>query len=69
MGKIVIDSAIQAGVEHMIHASLPYATKLTNGKVPMISFDGMSIYTELLAVNLQDPTSISSPWMIINIII
>lgn len=40
MGKNVVDSAINAGVSYMIHASLPSASKLTNGKVPMVSFDG-----------------------------
>ena len=40
MGKNVIDSAVESGVKHIVHASLPYASELTQGKVPMISFDG-----------------------------
>lgn len=40
MTKGVIDAAVRAGVKHIIHASLPYASQLTGGKVPLISFDG-----------------------------
>lgn len=40
MGRIVLDAAERAGVQHVVHASLPAATKLTDGKVPMVAFDG-----------------------------
>jgi hypothetical protein len=35
-----MDSAIRAGVKHMVFASLPHASKLTNGKMSVVSFDG-----------------------------
>ncbi|KAJ3550033.1 hypothetical protein NM208_g205 [Fusarium decemcellulare] len=40
MGKTVIDAAVKAGVKHAVHASLPAASKLTDGKVPLLAFDG-----------------------------
>ncbi|KAF4462139.1 hypothetical protein FALBO_11054 [Fusarium albosuccineum] len=40
MGKTVIDAAVKAGVKHAVHASLLAASKLTNGKVPLLAFDG-----------------------------
>ena len=40
MGKIIIDAAVKPGVKHAVHASLPAASKLTNGKVPVLAFDG-----------------------------
>lgn len=42
MTKNVMDSAIRAGVKHIVYASLPYASELTGGKMPMVAFDGMS---------------------------
>ncbi|OAL28906.1 hypothetical protein AYO22_02342 [Fonsecaea multimorphosa] len=39
MTKNVMDSAIRAGVKHIIFASLPPASNLTQGKMPMVSFD------------------------------
>jgi hypothetical protein len=44
MGKTVIDSAVKAGVKHAVHASLPAASKMTNGKVPLLAFDGKSMF-------------------------
>lgn len=40
MGKIIIDVAVQTGVKHAVHASLPAASKLTNLEVPLLAFDG-----------------------------
>lgn len=40
MGKIIVDAAVTAGVRHVVHASLPYSSKLTDGQVSLISFDG-----------------------------
>ncbi|KAJ4252744.1 hypothetical protein NW762_010650 [Fusarium torreyae] len=39
MGKITVNAAVEAGVKHAVHASLPAATKLTGGKVPLLAFD------------------------------
>lgn len=40
LGKIIIDSAVEAGIGHAVHASLTAATKLTNCKVTVLAFDG-----------------------------
>lgn len=40
MAKIVIDTAVKSGILHAVHASLPAASKLTNGQVPVLAFDG-----------------------------
>ncbi|KAJ5630180.1 hypothetical protein N7528_003837 [Penicillium herquei] len=39
MGRNIIDSAIKAGVAHLVHASLPFASELTKGELPMVSFN------------------------------
>ena len=53
MGKIIVDAAVEAGIKHAVHASLPAATKLTNGKVPVLAFDGeipqsLSFYEDIM---------------------
>ncbi|KAK2796751.1 hypothetical protein FQN50_009432 [Emmonsiellopsis sp. PD_5] len=40
MGKIVIDAAIRQGVKYFVFAGLPESNRLTNGEVPIVSFDG-----------------------------
>ncbi|PGH15168.1 hypothetical protein AJ79_02533 [Helicocarpus griseus UAMH5409] len=39
MGKIVIDTAIRQGVEYFVFSGLPESNRLTNGEVPILSFD------------------------------
>lgn len=39
MGKIVIDAAIRQGVKNFVFAGFPEANRLTNGEVPILSFD------------------------------
>ncbi|KAI8717005.1 NmrA domain-containing protein [Fusarium sp. LHS14.1] len=48
MGKIIIDAAVKSGVKHAVHASLPAASKLTNGKVPVLAFDDKAAISEYL---------------------
>ncbi|KAI8294360.1 NmrA-like family domain-containing protein [Colletotrichum sp. SAR 10_99] len=39
MGKGIVDAAVKAGVKHAVHASLPAASELTKGEVPVLAFD------------------------------
>ncbi|CAI6041219.1 unnamed protein product [Clonostachys chloroleuca] len=68
MGKIVIDTAVKAGVKHAVHASLPAATKLTNSKVPVLAFDDKAAISEyLLESGKFDSASIlSAGWFLEN---
>lgn len=43
MGKTIVDAAVKMGVRHAIHASLPASTKLTEGRVTLLAFDGKLI--------------------------
>lgn len=40
MGRGILDAAAKAGIKHVVHASLPAATKLTDGRVSLTAFDG-----------------------------
>lgn len=39
MGKIIVDSAVQAGVKHLVFSSGPPCTEMTNGRVRMKAMD------------------------------
>ncbi|KAI8274607.1 NmrA-like family domain-containing protein [Colletotrichum sp. SAR11_57] len=39
MGKGIVDAAVKAGIKHAVHASLPAASELTKGQVPVLAFD------------------------------
>lgn len=40
IGRIIVDAAFEAGVQHFIYSGLVSATLLTHGNVPSSSFDG-----------------------------
>ncbi|OJJ42396.1 hypothetical protein ASPZODRAFT_170187 [Penicilliopsis zonata CBS 506.65] len=71
MGKNIIDCAVRAGVRHLVHASLPAASKLTDGRVPMISFDDKSRISEYMmaAVEthaIETGTVVNAGWFLEN---
>lgn len=41
LGKLVVDAAIEAGVEILVYSGLNSAKKITNGRVANPAFDGM----------------------------
>lgn len=43
LGKIIVDAAFEAGVQHFVYSGLTSAKLATNGEVPCITFDGLSI--------------------------
>lgn len=40
LGKIIVDGAFEAGVQHFVYSGLVSASLATNGQVPSSSFDG-----------------------------
>lgn len=40
MGKIIIDAAIEAGVQHFVFSGMASASETTKGAVPNQAFDG-----------------------------
>lgn len=40
LGKIIVDGAFEAGVQHFVYSGLVSASLETNGQVPSSSFDG-----------------------------
>jgi uncharacterized protein YbjT (DUF2867 family) len=43
LGKLVVDAAIDAGVEILVYSGLNSAKKITNGRVANPAFDGMYV--------------------------
>ncbi|KAF4973693.1 hypothetical protein FSARC_82 [Fusarium sarcochroum] len=68
MGKIIVDAAVEAGVQHAIHASLPAATKLTAGKVPLLAFDDKAAISEYIleSARFKTATILSAGWFLGN---
>lgn len=74
MIKGILDAAAAAGVHHVVQASLPYASKLTGGKVPIVSFDdkarGAEYLLELASVNggnkFETGTILNAAWFLEN---
>ncbi|CAG9993030.1 unnamed protein product [Clonostachys byssicola] len=67
-GKIVVDAAVKAGVKHVVHASLPPASKLTNGKIPVYSFDDKRAISDyaLAQDEFQTVTLVNAGWFLEN---
>lgn len=40
LGKIIVDTAAEAGVEVFVYSGMASATEATNGKIPAQAFDG-----------------------------
>lgn len=40
LGKIIVDAAMEVGVQHFVYSGMESATKITNGAVPNKAFDG-----------------------------
>ncbi|KAL3293543.1 NmrA-like family protein, partial [Colletotrichum asianum] len=56
MGKGIVDAAVKAGVKHAVHASLPAASELTKGEVPVLAFDdGGNVSAAWFLENAFDP--------------
>ncbi|KAF9891229.1 hypothetical protein FE257_004793 [Aspergillus nanangensis] len=71
MGQIALDCAVKAGVKHIVHASLPHASKLTNGAVPLISFDDKARVSQYMmglagAKKLETATVVNAGWFLEN---
>lgn len=57
MGRGILDAAANAGIKHVVHASLPAATKLTQGRVSLTAFDGTTVsilFNETLVYHADD---------------
>lgn len=48
MGKIIVDAAAEADVQHIVFSSGPPCTEMTNGKVSMKAMDSMFICLRLI---------------------
>jgi uncharacterized protein YbjT (DUF2867 family) len=63
MGKTVIDAAIKQGIKHFVFAGLPEASKLTNGAVPILSFDNKAAISEYARqAGFQTTVNVNSAW-------
>ncbi|KFA80083.1 hypothetical protein S40288_08202 [Stachybotrys chartarum IBT 40288] len=65
MGKNVVDAAVEAGVQHAVHASLPATSKPTDGKVPVLAFDATSGYL-FESGKFKSATIVSAGWFLEN---
>ncbi|GAB1205850.1 hypothetical protein APSETT445_004529 [Aspergillus pseudonomiae] len=68
MGKIIIDSAVQVGVKHLVFSSGPPCTEMTNGQVRMKAMD-MKNKIENYAKSLESfetITPIGAGWFLEN---
>ncbi|CAH0046243.1 unnamed protein product [Clonostachys solani] len=68
MGKILLDAAAAAGIGHVIHASLPAATELTNGSVPLVAFDDKAAISKyaLQCGKFKTVSILSAGWFLEN---
>lgn len=49
LGKIIVDAAVEAGVEVFVYSGFNSATEITNGKVACKAFDGeLYLYMALM---------------------
>ncbi|KAF2653652.1 NAD(P)-binding protein [Lophiostoma macrostomum CBS 122681] len=63
MGKIVIDAAIKQGIKYFVFAGLPYASKLTGGAVPILSFDNKAAISEYARhAGFRSVVDVNSAW-------
>ncbi|KAF5554605.1 hypothetical protein FMEXI_1887 [Fusarium mexicanum] len=63
-GRIIIDAAIRQGVEHFVFQNLPPASKLTNGEVPILSFDNKQVISEYAkTAGFKTTTDVNLGWV------
>ena len=43
LGSILVDSAAEAGVKHVVYSSAPSSTQLTEGKIKLEPMDSQSL--------------------------
>ncbi|TVY70062.1 NmrA-like family domain-containing protein 1 [Fusarium oxysporum f. sp. cubense] len=64
-GRIIIDAAIRQGVEHFVFQNLPPASKLTNGEVPILSFDNKQVISEYAkTAGFKTTTDVNLGWVL-----
>ncbi|KAF5572952.1 hypothetical protein FPCIR_14140 [Fusarium pseudocircinatum] len=68
MGRIIVDAAVEAGIKHAVHASLPAATKLTDGKVSLLAFDDKAAISDYVLEfgRFETATIVSAGWFLGN---
>ncbi|CAG9994362.1 unnamed protein product [Clonostachys byssicola] len=68
MGRLILHTAAAVGIKHVVHASLPAATKLTQGRVPMVNWDDKAAISEYALKNKQFSTAtiLSAGWFLEN---
>ncbi|KAF5485080.1 NmrA-like family domain-containing protein [Colletotrichum siamense] len=68
MGKGIVDAAVKAGVKHAVHASLPAASELTKGEVPVLAFDDKSAISKYLLEpgKFETAAIVSAAWFLEN---
>ncbi|KAI8670466.1 NmrA domain-containing protein [Fusarium keratoplasticum] len=65
MGRIIIDAAIRQGVDHFVFQNLPAASKITNGEVPILSFDNKETISDYAkAAGFKTTTNVNLGWVL-----
>ncbi|KAH7159429.1 hypothetical protein B0J13DRAFT_518894 [Dactylonectria estremocensis] len=65
MGRIIIDAAIRQGVQHFIFQSLPPSSKITNGEVPILSFDNKEAISDYAkTAGFKTTTNVNLGWVL-----
>lgn len=63
MGRIIIDAAVRQGIRHFVFQSLPPASKITKGEVPILSFDNKEAISEYAkTAGFQTATNVNLGW-------
>lgn len=64
-GRIIIDAAIRQGIKHFVFQNLPAASKITNGEVPILSFDNKEAISDYAkAAGFQTVTNVNLGWVL-----
>ncbi|KAH0433006.1 NmrA family protein [Colletotrichum camelliae] len=68
IGKGMVDAAVKAGIKHAVHASLPAASELTKGEVPVLAFDDKSAISKYLLEpgKFETAAIVSAAWFLEN---
>ncbi|KAH6873407.1 hypothetical protein B0T10DRAFT_588772 [Thelonectria olida] len=67
MGTTIIDAAKKAGVKHFVYAGLPEASRVTNGEVPILSFDTKHfIFNYAKKAGFETATRVNAGWALEN---
>ncbi|CAI6073524.1 unnamed protein product, partial [Clonostachys chloroleuca] len=65
MGQIIIDAAIRQRVDHFVFQNLPAACKITNGEVPIVSFDNKEAISDYAkTAGFKTTTNVNLGWVL-----